>query len=202
MNCPRCETPYPEVARFCAACGADVRATDAAGQARRRVFAAHPGEPLVSFNVVTSMMPLASATAPQTYKFALAIGLAIPVIASLFGLLPFALATAAVVVPIVYILYLYDVNEWEDQPVPVVLGTVAVAGVLSLLFTLLWRDGILGSVALAAAAMAVASSAMSVRTWASTRRRCSSSGCSYRSCPRCSSRSARSGWRPRRSSTT
>jgi len=108
------------------------------------VFAAHPGEPLVSFNVVTSLMPLASATAPQTYKFALAIGLAIPIVAALFGLLPFALATAAVVVPIVYILYLYDVNEWEDEPVPVVLGTVAFAAVLSLVFTLVWRDGILG----------------------------------------------------------
>ena len=143
MNCPRCETAYPEVARFCAACGADVRATDKTGASRRRVFAAHPGEPLVSFNVVTSLMPLASATAPQTYKFALAIGLAIPIVAAVFGLLPFAIAAAAVVVPIVYVIYLYDVNEWEDEPVPVVLGTVALAAVLSLVFTLVWREGIL-----------------------------------------------------------
>jgi RsiW-degrading membrane proteinase PrsW (M82 family) len=121
-----------------------VRASDAAGVKRSKVFAAHPGEPLLSFNMVTSLMPLASASAPQTYKFALAIGLAVPIIASLFGLLPFALAAAAFVVPIVYILYLYDVSQWEDEPVPVLLGCVGIAAVLSVLFTWLWRDGILG----------------------------------------------------------
>jgi hypothetical protein len=142
-RCPRCDTAYPEVARFCAACGADVR-TAAGGGQRRSVFAAHPGEPLWSFDVVTSLMPLGAGTAPQTYKLALALGLAVPLGAAVFGFLPFALATAALVVPVVYLLYLYDVNQWEDEPVPVVLGTVVFAGVLSVAFTLVWKDAILG----------------------------------------------------------
>jgi len=88
-------------------------------------------------------MPLASGASPQIYRFALLAGLAIPVVAAVLGLLPVAFATAAVVVPLVYLVYLYDVNEWEDQPVPVVLGAIALAGAASLAFTLLWHEVIL-----------------------------------------------------------
>lgn len=143
MSCQHCQHDYPSVARFCATCGADVRAASG-GRKRRAVYAAHAGEPLVSFDIVTSLMPLASATAPQTYKFALVAGLGIPILAALFGFLPLAIACAAFAVPVVYVIYLYDVNEWEDQPIPVMAGAVALAGALAAAFTLLWRDGILG----------------------------------------------------------
>lgn len=145
MNCPRCSNEYPAAARFCASCGADVRTAGPDGARRRGAYAAHPGEPVASFNIVTSLMPLASSSAPQTYKWALGLGLLLPMLFAVAGMLPLALACAAFVVPVVYVLYLYDVNQWEDQPVPVVLGTLAVAGVLGTGFTLLWRDGILGS---------------------------------------------------------
>ena len=147
MSCPRCDQPHPDAARFCARCGGDVRATTTELQQRRAVYAAHPGEPLVSFNVVTSLMPLASAKAPQTYKFALAIGLALPAAAALAGLLSLAMACAAVVVPVVYVLYMYDVNEWEDEPVPVVLGAVALAAALAVPFTWLWSSLLGGPIA-------------------------------------------------------
>lgn len=145
MTCPRCQTEYPDVARFCARCGADVRVSGPHGHHRRGSYAAHAGEPVTSFNIVTSLMPMASSTAPHTYKWALGVGLLVPVLFAISGLLPLALACAAFVVPVVYVLYLYDVNQWEDEPVPVVLGTLLVAGVLGAAFTLLWRDGILGS---------------------------------------------------------
>ncbi|MEY2447461.1 MAG: hypothetical protein QOH79_937 [Acidimicrobiaceae bacterium] len=144
MNCPRCSTEYPGAARFCASCGADVRTTGEGSAHRRGAYAAHPGEPVTSFNIVTSLMPLASGSTPQTYKFALGIGLLLPIVFAAVGLLPLALACAAFVVPVVYVLYLYDVNQWEDEPVPVVLGTVLLAAALGAVFTLLWRDGILG----------------------------------------------------------
>ena len=38
--------------------------------------------------------------------------------------MPFALVAAALAVPAVFTIYLYDVNEWEDQPVPVVLAAL------------------------------------------------------------------------------
>ena len=136
MTCPRCQSALPDVAHYCGRCGTDVRAGASAG----RSFAVHPGEPVASFNLVSSLMPLAAGTTPQTYRFALSLGLAVPVVAAVFGYLPFAFAAAAVVVPVVYLLYLYDVNEWEDQPIPVVLAAVGVSLLLGAVFTLAWRE--------------------------------------------------------------
>jgi hypothetical protein len=50
---------------------------------------------------------------------------------------------ATVTVPVAYVVYLYDVNEWEDQPLPVLLSAVVLAGALAAGFTLLWNDVIL-----------------------------------------------------------
>jgi hypothetical protein len=142
MNCHNCGTEVPESARYCHRCGADERVEG--GDAKRRsAYAVHPGEPVVSFNLVSSLMPLATGGVPQTYKFAFAVGVLVPVVAAVLGYLAFAFAAAAVVVPTAYMLYLYDVNEWEDQPVPVVIGTVVVAGLLALGFTYLWREVLL-----------------------------------------------------------
>jgi hypothetical protein len=138
--CPRCGTAFPDVARFCARCGADVRAATPAGHRRRGVFAARPSEPTWSLNLISTLMPLAAGSTVQTYRFALAIGLGVPLVAALFGFLPFAFAAAAVAVPFVFLLYLRDVNQWEERPLAVLAGTVAVVGLLALGFTVLWRD--------------------------------------------------------------
>ena len=116
----------------------------AGGSERRESFALQPGEPVASFNMVTSLMPLASGSAPQTYRWALGLGLLIPVLAGALGYLAFAFVAAALVVPAIYVVYMYDVNEWEDQPLPVVLGTVAAAAALGVGFTFLWHAGLLG----------------------------------------------------------
>jgi hypothetical protein len=130
------------VARFCARCGADVRA-DEHGRLRNGAYAVDPGEPLLAVNVVSSLMPLAGRRARTTYRWALGIGLGLAVVAAAVGLLPFALAVAAVTVPVAYVVYLYDVNEWEDQPFAVLAGAVVLAGVLAAGFTMLWNDVIL-----------------------------------------------------------
>ncbi len=138
------ETHTPELplgARFDPVTGAEL---GAGGAERRQSFALQPGEPVASFNVVSSLMPLASGSAPQTYRWALGLGLLIPVVAGVLGFLAFAFVAAALVVPAVYVVYMYDVNEWEDQPVGVVLGAVAAAAALGVGFTFLWHAGLLG----------------------------------------------------------
>jgi RsiW-degrading membrane proteinase PrsW (M82 family) len=47
---------------------------------------------------------------------------------------------AAFAIPIVYILYLYDVNLWEDEPIPVVAAAFVLTGVLAAVFTWSWSD--------------------------------------------------------------
>ena len=135
----------PAGARFDPVTGAELSAGAGAGGERRQSYALQPGEPVASFNLVTSLMPLASGTAPQTYRWALGLGILIPVVAGALGFLAFAFVAAAVVVPAIYVVYMYDVNQWEDQPLGVVLGAIGAAAALGVGFTFLWHAGLLGS---------------------------------------------------------
>jgi RsiW-degrading membrane proteinase PrsW (M82 family) len=143
---PKTSTPIPDLpagARFDPVTGAELTA-GASGE-RRQSFALQPGEPVASFNVLSALMPLASGSAPQTYRWALGLGILIPVVAGALGFLAFAFVAAALVVPAVYVVYMYDVNQWEDQPVGVVLGAIGAAAALAVGFTFLWHAGLLGN---------------------------------------------------------
>src|SRR4051812_41290808 len=140
------QTPdLPPGARFDPVSGAQLGAGGGAGGERRQSFALQPGEPVASFNVVSALMPLASGTSPQTYRWALGLGILIPVVAGALGFLAFAFVAAALVVPAVYVVYMYDVNQWEDQPLGVVLGAIGAAAALAVGFTFLWHAGLLGN---------------------------------------------------------
>jgi hypothetical protein len=134
LNCPRCHAELPDVAHFCHVCGQDVRSEDLT---RRRSFAAKPDEPVASFALVSTIMPRGAGERPQTYRIALTIAMAVALIAAIFGALPIAILVAAFAIPIVYIVYLYDVNLWEDEPIPVTGLAFGLTGVLTILFTIL-----------------------------------------------------------------
>ena len=71
------------------------------------------------FRLVSTIMPQGAGPQPYTYKVALGVALVLTVVTAALGALPVAIMVAASP-SIVYILYLYDVNLWEDEPVPVV----------------------------------------------------------------------------------
>ncbi len=106
--------------------------------ARRRSFAAKPDEPVASFALISSIMPRGAGERPQTYRIALTIALVVALVAAIFGAMPIAVLVAAFAVPIVYIVYIYDVNLWEDEPIPVTGLAFALTGVLAIGFTALW----------------------------------------------------------------
>ena len=139
MECPRCKSDVPEVSRFCHHCGADLLSGDAS---RAKAYAAKPDEPVASFRLVSTIMPYGAGQRPSTYRFAFGIALLITAVAAVLGALPVAVMVAAFAVPIVYILYLYDVNLWEDEPVPVVAVAFVGTGVVATLFTLVWHKWI------------------------------------------------------------
>lgn len=135
MDCPRCHATMPEVAHYCQRCGNDLRTTD---MARRQHFAVKPDEAVASFALISTIMPRSTGTRPQTYKIALMIALVVSLVAAIFGALPIAVLVAAFAIPVVYIVYIYDVNLWEDEPIPVTLFAFVLTGVLAAGFTVLW----------------------------------------------------------------
>ncbi len=139
MECPRCGSEVPDVSQFCHHCGSGLRSAD---PGRKKAYAARPDEPVASFRLVSTIMPQGSGQQPYTYKVALGVALLITVVTAALGALPVAIMVAAFAIPIVYILYLYDVNLWEDEPIPVVVAAFLLTGVLAGVFTWLWSDRI------------------------------------------------------------
>ncbi|WP_188896981.1 PrsW family intramembrane metalloprotease [Microlunatus endophyticus] len=137
MSCQRCGAQTPEVAHFCQVCGLDLRSEDLR---RAKSFAVKPDEPVASFNLISTIMPRGAGQRPQTYRIALGIGMAVALVAAIFGALPVAILVAAFTIPVVYIVYLYDVNLWEDEPVVVTVAAFLLTGVLALAFTVGWMQ--------------------------------------------------------------
>jgi hypothetical protein len=115
--CPKCASTSGRLQRYCWKCGTDLLTGD---PDRTMQFASHPGESVFSLNLITSIMPHASGDAPQAFRFALLAALTTPVLLTLMGFLAIGLVCAVVAVPILYMFYFYDANEWEDQPLLVV----------------------------------------------------------------------------------
>ena len=135
MQCSRCRADVPEAAHYCQVCGLDTHTDDGA---RRASYAAKPNESVVSLKLVSTIMPRGAAIRPMTYQFALGLALLVTVIAAASGALPIAVLIAAFAMPIVYIVYLYDVNLWEDEPLLVTGLAFLLTAVLGGAWTWLW----------------------------------------------------------------
>lgn len=139
MECPQCHTPLPDVAHYCHKCGKDVRSS---ADSRQQHFAVKPDEPVASFAIVSTIMPRGAGQRGQTYRITLVIALVVALLAACFGAVPLAVLVAAFAIPVVYIMYLYDVNLWDDNPVQVTVMAFVLTFVLGLGFTALWFRGI------------------------------------------------------------
>ena len=72
----------------------------------------------------------------------LGVALVAALLAACFGAIPLAVLLAAFAIPVAYIVYLYDVNLWDDNPVLVTAMAFALTFVLALGFTALWWLGL------------------------------------------------------------
>ena len=130
QRCPRCANGRPTSARFCHRCGWDYLALRPTTGDRMASYVVCPAERVRSVNVVTALLPLSTGRGVHAYQCALALTVAIAVAAAVAGLVSFAVVTAAAAVPVVVTIYLYDVNEWDDEPLPVVLACLVSSGLL------------------------------------------------------------------------
>lgn len=132
MSCPTCQSENPDVAAFCHRCGTSQRASSGS----TRTYAVQSSEGVNQFAVISTIMPQSNRETADNYRWAMIISAVLILGATALGLLPIAIAAAAFLVPIAYLVYIYDVNLWEDAPAPVVAGLFLVTGVLASLVSL------------------------------------------------------------------
>jgi hypothetical protein len=129
--CPACGQEVPE-GTFCIRCGSPLAEAATAARTRRH-FSAAPHEGLHRPAVISSMFPQLPRASMLTFRLALGLGLAVVILLAVLGLYTLALVAAAVLVPLLTVLYLWDVDIYEDEPISVMAFTMAwgaAAGVL------------------------------------------------------------------------
>ena len=118
-QCPSCGLAVGAEDSFCVRCGTRLEAA-----AKRRGFAAAPNEPEFLPALVSTVFPQLPRASMATFRIALALGVGAVVVLALARLFPVAIVASAVLVPLLTVLYLYDVDVYEDEPVRVILFTM------------------------------------------------------------------------------
>ena len=89
-------------------------------------------------------MPHANRRSAGNYRWALLVTAALTLAFTMIGLLPAAIVAAAFVVPVTYLIYIYDANVWEEAPAAVVALVFLFTGVLAVVVTLVFFRGLFG----------------------------------------------------------
>jgi protease prsW family protein len=133
VACPTCSSDNPEVASYCYRCGTSLRVGDAK---RTTAYAVQSAEGVTQFAVFSTVMPHTSRHSADNYRWAIILSGVLILAATALGLLPIAIAAAAFLVPLAYLVYIDDVNLWEEAPTPVVVGLFVATGALSVLVSM------------------------------------------------------------------
>lgn len=149
-DCPHCESRVPPGA-FCGVCGADLARGEPAGSHRRYAFAAHPGEHLFQPGVVSTLFPHIVHHRSSPFRFGLLTATALLVVLGALRLTGPAIVAAAAALPVLYLLYLYEVEVYEDEPIAVVGATFVLGIVLGGAWALLTSKYVTGTLVLNAA---------------------------------------------------
>ena len=131
VTCPHCGSVVPS-GNYCGHCGADL----GRGSARRRnAYAAVPSQRVAQLSILSTLFPHLPARRSGPFRVA-GIG-AIALVAILAGLHLFAPATAAAVLalPVLYLMYLYEVEIYENEPWIVIGATMVFGALLGFAFT-------------------------------------------------------------------
>jgi RsiW-degrading membrane proteinase PrsW (M82 family) len=138
MKCENCGNEVPEGV-FCTICGTHQGTTPDLTNKRTREthFAAAPGEHVGHPSILTTLFPHLGHHKVHEFRIGLIAGVVVLVILLATGLIGPAIVVSAFLVPLLYILYLYEAQVYGDEPVPVMLFTVGAGIVLGLVLTFL-----------------------------------------------------------------
>ncbi len=152
MACPECHSENPEVAQYCNKCGHALLRVDASKHGRDNSYAVSPSESVNQFAIVSTIMPHSNRDTADNYRWAFLTTAALVIIFNLIGILPAAIVAAAFLVPVTYLVYIQDVNLWEDAPIPVLGSLFLVTGLLATLVSIVFFRSIFDNHFLALAA--------------------------------------------------
>ena len=131
-DCPNCHRPTPD-GNFCVRCGVPLRDDAMPSSARARPqFAAAPGEREYVPWLVSTLFPQLPRHSDRHFRVALLGGAVLVIGLAAFRLFPMAVIVAALLMPLLTVLYFYDVDVYEESPAWAIgwtLGWGAAAGV-------------------------------------------------------------------------
>jgi hypothetical protein len=114
VECPFCAVVVPD-ARFCGACGAHLVHPGVRGSQRLHSYAAFPSEPVLRLSVVTSLFPHLSHRAKAPFRAGFSVFLALLLIFALIGASAPLIAVSALGVPLLFLLYIWEVDPYEGS---------------------------------------------------------------------------------------
>jgi RsiW-degrading membrane proteinase PrsW (M82 family) len=140
VRCDHCSNDVPDGV-FCTRCGAHQGTTKEIGDAKTRVhrYAAHPGEHVVQPSVFTTLFPHLGHHKIHEFRWAFIAGLAGILVLYIAGLITAAILVATFLVPVLYLIYLYEAQVYRDEPALVLGFTIGGGAVLGLVLTLIER---------------------------------------------------------------
>jgi RNA polymerase subunit RPABC4/transcription elongation factor Spt4 len=138
VNCPHCESVVP-AGDFCGHCGAHLVTANAS---RTHAFAAVPSERVAHPSIISTLFPHLPHRRGGAFRWALiAGGAAVLLLASLHLFAPATIA-ATFLLPVLYLLYLYEVEVYENEPWLLIAATMVTGAVLGYAFTMYSGDAV------------------------------------------------------------
>src|SRR5467141_3299985 len=140
MRCDHCSHDVPDGV-FCTRCGAHQGTTYEFGNARTREhrYAAHPAEHVAQPSVITTLFPHLGHHKVHEFRWALIVGLAGVLVLYIAGLITAAILVSAFLVPVLYLIYLYEAQVYRDEPALVLGFTIGGGVVVGIVVTLFER---------------------------------------------------------------
>ncbi|MFZ0218367.1 MAG: PrsW family glutamic-type intramembrane protease [Candidatus Dormiibacterota bacterium] len=140
MVCDHCEEVVVDGV-FCTRCGAHQGTTDDLHDrpSRLHAYAAHPGEHVAHPSLMTTLFPHLGQHKIHEFRWALLLGLAGIFVLWVTGFVTAAILVSAFLIPVLYLIYLYEAQVYRDEPAAVVGFTIAAGAALGIVVTLLTK---------------------------------------------------------------
>jgi RsiW-degrading membrane proteinase PrsW (M82 family)/RNA polymerase subunit RPABC4/transcription elongation factor Spt4 len=131
VTCPHCGSLVP-AGDFCGHCGAHLISDS---KRRTHAYAAVPTEQVAHLSIITTLFPHLPHRRGGPFRLGLVAGGVLVLVLAAFHLFAPATAAAVFVLPVLYLIYLYEVEVYESEPWLVVGVTMVVGALLGFLMT-------------------------------------------------------------------